>query len=519
MMNIELIQLFMNDYYKLPRQKSIRVVLTIAIVYFFMQLFVVNGYIFLRHDVSTLIILNILLVFILSGLTTLYFSYALLLSNEEYEKLIYLPISEQDIMRSKIISSMLLPLTFSLAPQWITVLFMIMKFEWMILLKYLLFIPLFVLLIILIHYVPMSILYLIRKYFKSHAHFLIVNSLVILCLWGGAIYSFVSFVNLKEIHFNVHGMSALQFVDELILFIHHVISSLPIMTSLLGNNEAVKYIILLLLLSFTNFFMFTVASYNIAKRYKINSQLDSKPLAINQKRMLFSKSDLLFYMQRENLIIQSYAYFRVQMLITVIMPIIIGFIVLLFKENIFNLLDISFLKANFFIVYSYVVFLMCIFNNQIGTVYSKEGKLYATQKYMPLNESLLNTAKVIYITIMNIISIVISFVVYFVMEGFTVNSILMLIFLIILCLLNNLLAPLFDKKKPMVDWEKASDAIKSNFNVVIGMVTSIPVVSLFLIIHAIGLMMNISQILLLPVLAVLAIVLVIFLRKKIYANT
>src|SRR5690606_26806787 len=125
-----------------------------------------------------------------------------------------------------------------------------------------------------------------------------------------------------------------------------------------------------------------------------------------------------------------------------------------FKENIFNLLDISFLKANFFIVYSYVVFLMCIFNNQIGTVYSKEGKLYATQKYMPLNESLLNTAKVIYITIMNIISIVISFVVYFVMEGFTVNSILMLIFLIILCLLNNLLAPLFDKKKPMVDWEK-----------------------------------------------------------------
>ncbi|MDV2887771.1 hypothetical protein RYX45_21630, partial [Alkalihalophilus pseudofirmus] len=86
----------------------------------------------------------------------------------------------------------------------------------------------------------------------------------------------------------------------------------------------------------------------------------------------------------------------------------------------------------------------------------------------------------------------------------------MLIFLIILCLLNNLLAPLFDKKKPMVDWEKASDAIKSNFNVELGMVTSIPVVSLFLIIHAIGLMMNISQILLLSVLAVLAIVLVIF---------
>src|SRR5699024_10889605 len=121
-----------------------------------------------------------------------------------------------------------------------------------------------------------------------------------------------------------------------------------------------------------------------------------------------------------------------------------------------------------------------------GTGYSKEGNLYASLKFMPFHEGKVYLAKARYLTIWTTITLLISFVIFTIGEGFRLLMIPLFIYFVLLSYAGNLVGLIPDSKKPIIDWEKPTVAVKSNMNGLVGMLLMMLLIGLGMTAHIVG---------------------------------
>src|SRR5699024_5938345 len=84
---------------------------------------------------------------------------------------------------------------------------------------------------------------------------------------------------------------------------------------------------------------------------------------------------------------------------------------------------------------------------------------------------------------MSIVGVCLSFILFAVFGYWEPETVVMLIIVFALVICYNLLAQLYDSKKPLIDWENPSEAVKSNPNVLISLLFGMPLLIIIAVLH------------------------------------
>ncbi len=481
----QLTRFFISSFYTKPKQPMLQAVLIIALFYLFMQLTVVNLFVYFLGSTQDFMFYNLVISNIIVFSLICYLSIATVFNHYEFNILSSLPLSYRRIASAKVISSLSIPVGLSMIVQVPTFLFLIFDgnlFEVTILMLFLPVINLFTALSILC---ILSTVNRFRYLFTNNLSYLLMNTVVVLLTAGVAIAYFISNSTIKLSNLlsqlDMSSISGLKDSLKLLLkYMHETALTTPVIKSIVtaftSDNMTIHFSIIYLSILIMSISLYFLIIENISMNYLKNSSLENSRTKLIKPKAYLMKSRLGNYLQRELWIINSEAYFKMQVVLGILLPPVfaIVFLVIVQGDLLPNSIDIT--KDRLFEYYfSYAVLFMSCINNISGTPYSREGKYHYLINCMPFQKGYLYFSKVVFASIVSLVAILLSFFVYALFNYWNVNTIVMLLIVSCLAICYNLLTPLFDMKNPSTKWNNPSEAIKSNPNVLISLLFGMPI--------------------------------------------
>ncbi|WHY57346.1 hypothetical protein [Peribacillus simplex] len=490
---LQLTRFFISSFYKMPKQTMLQAVLIIAVFYMFLQLTVVNAFVYFLGDTEVFLFYNVTISSILVFALVCYLSTSQIFAYYEFKVLAPLPLTYKEISRAKVLSGLWVPIILSMAIQVPTIGFLIVDLKFMEAFKLFIFLPIVNGLTALL---LLFILSCINRYyyrFKNKVAYLLVNIAVILML---AIISIVYFAGkssialskvISEIDLNsIEGLkNSWAFIMRHMFETANMIPVVKwILDAFVSNEITVQFIIIYISILVMGFLLYSFIIENISVHYFKNGLLGNNKANMKNSKVNISKNQWSNYLQREMWIIKSEAYFKMQIALGLLLPPVFSLVMLLLIRNeVFpNYLNIT--KEGVFDKYfSYSILFLCCINNISGTPYSREGKYHYLLKSAPFDEKYVYFSKVIFSSIIGIIAVLISFMIFALFGYWEMENAVMLLIISCLVVCYNLLTPLYDMKNPSIEWENPSAAIKSNPNVLISLLYGLPLLIMVTAIH------------------------------------
>ncbi|MGE6377771.1 hypothetical protein [Peribacillus muralis] len=490
---LQLTRFFISSFYKMPKQTMLQAVLIIAVFYMFLQLTVVNAFVYFLGDTEVFLFYNVTISSILVFALVCYLSTSQIFAYYEFKVLASLPLTYKEISKAKVLSSLWVPIILSMAIQVPTIGFLIVDLKFMEAFKLFVFLPIVNGLTALL---LLFILSCINRYyyrFKNKVAYLLVNIAVILML---VIISIVYFAGkssialskvISEIDLNsIEGIkNSLQFIMGHMFETANMIPVIKwLLDAFVSNEITVQFIIIYISILAIGFVLYSFIIENISVNYFKNGLLGNNKANMKNSKVNISKNQWSNYLQREIWVIKSEAYFKMQIGLGFLLPPVFSLVMLLLIQNeVFpNYLNIT--KEGVFDKYfSYSVLFLCCINNISGTPYSREGKYHYLLKSAPFDEKYVYFSKVIFSSIIGIVAVLISFMIFAFFGYWQMETAVMLLITSCLVVCYNLLTPLYDMKNPSIEWENPSAAIKSNPNVLISLLYGLPLLIVVTSIH------------------------------------
>lgn len=522
---LNLTKFFISSFYKKPQQQMLKLTLFIALFYMLIQFtainisiyYIVETHVFMFYN---LIISSLLVFALLCYLATLQFS-----SFSEFKILASLPISYRKISTAKLISSIFVPVALLIILQLPILGLLIIDFKFVEIVKLLIFFPLAHGMILLLLLFVLSFVNKAYYKFKNRISYLITN-FVIMALFP--LVTVVLYFRFSEKP-NIFASSErdFEYISDLMRWINSVLNNLyenmmeiPLLNIIIEafiiNESSIPFILGCIILLVVNSILYYLIIHNISIHYHKNGIHKNSQTKFNRSKARITENVLSNYLQREIWVINSEAYFKMQVVLGVLLPPVISLILLLFIANdIFpSSLNVTGEKV-FDKYFSYIVLFLCCINNISGTPYSREGKYYYLLKSNPFNARYVYFSKVIISSAMSIVGVCLSFILFAVIGYWESETVIMLIIVFVLVICYNLLAQLYDSKKPLVDWENPSEAVKSNPNVLISLLLGMPLLIIIAVLH-IGLFwLNIHSFLVTFIILLVVLITITILIKKI----
>ncbi|MED4265943.1 hypothetical protein [Priestia megaterium] len=490
---LQLTKFFIYSFYKKPKQTMLKVVLLIAIFYMICQLTIINAFIFFLGDTSIFIVYNLMLSCLLVYVFTGYLSTSQAFAYNEFKLLTPLPLSSKDISMAKVTSSIWIPIFLSIIIQIPTLGFLIVDFKFVEAIKLCLFIPVVNGLIALF---LMFVLSFINRYyykFKSKLVYLLINIFIMLLIPFLLFMYFIrkSSLELSKLisQIDINSIKGIKKSLEFILaYIYDITTTVSVMKSLvkiLVSSQINIYFILscisILVISFL-FYYFIIE--NISVNYFKNGVSENSKISFKSSKVRITKNQWSNYLQREIWIIKSEAYFKMQVVLGFLLPIIFTTILLILIQNEVLPDNLNITKDGFLNKYfSYSVLFFCCINNISGTPYSREGKYYNLLKINPFDSKYVYFSKVIFASTVSVAAVLLSFLLFALFGHSKLEDFVMMLIISCLVVCYNLLTPLFDMKNPSTEWDNPSEAIKSNPNVLISLLYGMPMLIVIAALH------------------------------------
>ena len=488
-----LIKFIISSFYSKPKQPMLRVVLIIASFYLFLQLTTINMVIYFISNINEFMFYNFFISNFLVYVLAIYFSISLVFHYYEFGILGHIPISPNQIIVSKIGSILLVPSVISALSQIPTLLLLSYKTKFIELIKLILLLPISNILTILLILFILSLINSFRHYFINKTAYLVVNITVTFLFTAALCLLVIQYLGkdlvnkLLKIDFTTfttlkNSLSlALKQLYELVL-------QAPIIGEILYSftSEGISslFIIKLISMIIISVVLFLMIVKIIAINYFKNGSLEVS-LQSNKKTKVYNvKSEWANYFQRELWVINTEAYFIMQIIIGALLCPIFSLIFLSFIHTGPIPIVMNITKSGYFEIYfAYAVLIMSCINNVSGTPFSREGKYHNLINSMPMNKRKIYFSKVAVASISSVFAVGVSFIIFMVFGYMNLVSFLMMIIVFMLVYCYNLLAPIFDMLNPSIDWENPSEAVKSNPNVLVSLLFGLPLLIIVIIAH------------------------------------
>jgi hypothetical protein len=331
--------------------------------------------------------------------------------------------------------------------------------------------------------------------YKDKTSYLMTNFIMMALFLVGSLALYIAFSKNKNVMGLVENLD-LESMTGWINFIHSILNhfyenvmEIPLLSVMIehfiSDILSIPFFLMILFLILISALFYFVVIYNTSKSYYQNG-LHEGIIQSNLKRSRVHISDNHWhnYLQREMWIIKSEAYFKMQVILGILLaPVISLILLILVQQDIFpTTLNIT-EEGVFDKYFSYAVLFLCCINNISGTPYSREGKFYDLLKYNPFHPTYVYLSKVIIASTMSLIAVLLSFTLFALFGFWERDTIIMLLIVAGLVLCYNLLTPIFDRKKPLTDWDNPSEAVKSNSNVLISLLYGLPLLLIIPALH------------------------------------
>lgn len=489
----QLTKFLVSTFYRKQTQPMMQVVLIIAFFYLFMQFTIINTFVFFLGSTQDLLLYNLLISNILVFALICYLSISTVLNYYEFNVLGSLPLSYEKIASAKLVSSLCVPLGITMILQLPTLLFLIFDGKYSIAAKLLIFLPTTNVFTGLMMLLVLSLINRYRYLFKSNLTYLILNTLTILLIVAAVIAYFISNsrLNITELFSQIDLSSLTKCKDTLVLLLNYsqeTFQAMPIINliilTFMFEKISISFLVLVVFILVLNTLLYRLIVGNISKNYLKNGSSDTNQTNTKKSKAYIAKSHWRNYLQRELWVINSEAYFKMQVVLTILLPPVISLIFLVVIQNGFVPDNLHITKKGFIDNYfSYLVLFMCCINNISGTPYSREGKYHFLIKSLPFDNHILYLSKVGFSFVLNMTAVIISFLIYALFGFWNMESTVILLVVTCLVICYNLLTPLFDMKNPSTKWTTPSEAIKSNPNVLMSLLFGMPIPVIIIAIH------------------------------------
>lgn len=523
---LNLTKFFISSFYKKPKQQMLQVVLLIALFYMFFQLAVVDISIYLIADTHLFMFYNLAISSILIYALTCYLSTIQFFSFKEFPALASHPISYKKISTAKLISSILVPLILSLIIQVPALILLIIDLKMIEIAKLIILMPIINGFIILSLLFVLSFVSTFYYKYKNKTSYLMTNFILMSLFPIASIALYASFSKNKNIVelFEITGLESMAGLINLIHSILHYlfenVMEIPLLREIIeqftSNDISIPFILITIFLILISTLFYFVTIYNTSINYYKNGIHESAVQTnLQGSSVHITENQWTNYLQREVWVIKSEAYFKMQVILGILLPPVISLIFLiLIQYDVFpatlNITEEGVLDKYF----SYLVLFLCCINNISGTPYSREGKYHDLLKYNPFNSSYVYLSKVIIASTMSLIAVLLSFILFAVFGYWRLETVVMLMIIAGLVFCYNLLTPLFDSKKPLTDWVNPSEAAKSNPNVLISLLYGLPLLIIIAILHVGFIWLNIHSLLVSFIILLVVLVTIYILVKK-----
>ncbi len=493
--NMTLIKFFLTSFYAKPKQPMIQVLLFLAIMYVAIQYVVLMLIIYFIATPEEFLFYNVLLSIGVTYILIAYFAISVVFSQSDFPIFAHLPISAKRVVKSKIISGVVLPIMVVSILSIPTFFLLLIEFKLGVAVKSISFLLVMNVVITLFLLFILSILNHFRTVFINTSVYLLIRMTVVLGIGISPILYFL----IKNYHairivlekLDVSTISSLSasITDFLDIGYHFAMQQSLFETILpLSASQSFIYFILLFVLCFL---LFNATIKIIASKYYEHGSLVNKVEKTTKVWRSSIKSTWINYLQREYWIIQSEPYFKLQAILGVILTPICTVIFLIFIQM--NMLKTDWIANYESYVFTNMVLLMSCMNNISGTPYSREGKYYASSKTLPFDPQKIYVAKAVTSSCISTISVVISYIILMIFGKGDMIMGLFLLSTLLLVFTYNLLSPLYDKKHPLLNWSNPSEAIKSNPTVLISLLYGLPLLIIMALLHFSLLTFGISQ--------------------------
>ncbi|MCG3087267.1 hypothetical protein [Sporosarcina cyprini] len=473
---------FASSAYTIPKQVMVRVTLLIALAYLAVQIAVLNVAIYHISTLPVYLFYNLAISIVLVYFLTVYFSVSVVFSYREYELMASLPIQPQRIVSAKVMSSLLLPLLLTTVLQMPALIILVWGMKWAELVKTILLLPTLLIFTVLLLLFLLSLVQLWRRHLTTMAS-LLLNGIASLGIAAGFILWVVtsSKVNVKVLWSDISMdtfSSVVQSIDTLMTRIYMAVGQVPVVKQIIGIYTApeisLRFLFMLLLFWLASFLLYRGAVQSMALHYMQNGRREMGSSTFRKAKVYAGDNEWRRYLQRERWVLQSESYFKLQVLLSLVMTPVISICLLLSDRK--QWIPMDWLEGGYVeIVFAYIVLFMSCMNNTSGTPYSCEGKYYYLLQGLPFDQRKIYLSKVLVSSMIGAISILISYAVFLLTGYATMHSLLLLAVVLLLMVSYNLLAPLHDRKHPLTEWKNPSEAVKSNPNVIISLLYGLPV--------------------------------------------
>lgn len=488
-----LTKFFISSFYSKPKQPMLNAIFIIAFCYLFLQLTTINiainylgnteEYMFYNFLISNLIVYGLAIYFAISSV----FHYF------EFDILAHMPISPKNIIASKIGSMLLFPTVVSTITQIPTFLLLSFKAKFNELFKFMLLIPICNILLVLFILLILSLINSLRHFFGSKTAYFIVNitSIYILTVW--LCFSAVQFIR-NNLAFSLMTIdfTTLTTVKNSLSLIMNQIYELVLSTPIVGeivytftsSEISLLFMMALMAMILMSALIFLFVTNILSINYLKNGSREVSQLSTRRIKVYDIKNEWASYLQRELWVIQTEAYFKMQMLLGVALCPIFTIIFLIAIQAGWVPNSFPIMKPGYFELYfAYAVLIISCINNVSGTPYSREGKYYPLINSLPLNKKKIYFSKVLVAVIPSGIAVTTSFFI-FTLFGYMNKTTLLLMFTVLLLVYcYNLLTPVFDMLNPSIAWENPSEAVKSNPNVLVSLLFGLPILVIVIVAH------------------------------------
>lgn len=489
-----LTKFFISSFYQKPKQQMLKVVLLIAIFYMFIQFAIVDIAVYFIADTHVFMFFILSVSNILVFALTCYLSTIQIFSFNEFTVLASLPISYRKISTAKLVSSILVPIILSLIIQLPALGLLTIDYKIIEIVKLMIFLPTTNGLIVLLLLFVLSFINKFYYKFKNKASYLMTNFIIMALFPLASITLYIKFVKEKNITALIEKTDLesitgwISLIDSILNHFFENFMEIPLLKAMIepfvSNEIPVQFILICIVLIIISALFYCFIIHNISIHYYKNGLHESNKTSLKGSRVHITENPWINYLQREMWVIKTEAYFKMQIILGILLPPVISLVFLILIQNdVFptslNITGEGVLD-NFF---SYTVLFLCCINNISGTPYSREGKYHDLLKSNPFHTTYVYFSKVIIASTMSLIAVCLSFLLFAIFGYWSLETIVMLMIVSGLVICYNLLTPLFDSKKPLIEWVNPSEAVKSNPNVLISLLYGMPLLIVIAVLH------------------------------------
>lgn len=520
---LQLTKFLIFSFYKKPKQQMLQIVLLIALVYGFLQVTALNFFVYFISTTQILMFYNLVISAILVFVLTCYLSTTQVFAFTEFKLLAPLPLRFKKISIAKVISGIVTPVGLTLIVQIPTILFLLIDAKFMEALKLFIFLPVFTGIIYLALLFILSIINRFYYRFKSKVAYLLTNVFIMTIIPVAFLVYFVKkSVFIIEVTFDSF-QDIIHMSRNLLTNMYDAVDLIPVVNAtveyvVLGGTTT-SFVLTYIAITIGGFLLLYFIIQNISTNYFANGILDNEQTSDKSTKVHISQNKWINYVQREFWVLNSESYFKMQLIVGVLLAPIISVFYFLFVQfdwlpTYVNITE----NKNFIMYFAYLALFLSSMNNISGTPYSREGKYHYLLKSTPLNEKYIYFTKVIIASAMSILSILLSFVLLLSFGYWEPDVLVMLPVLFILVICYNMLTPIYDKNNPVVEWDAPSIAIKSNPNVLVSLLYGMPILIVTCAIHFALVWINLPLYLIYSTILLGVIITMILLIKRINKN-